>query len=334
MAADGPRDWSPTEPPRYGVRVPGWQPAPVRQLRRRRGFGRGLALSLLVIPPAVVAWVLLWQVGIASSIVAWLAAVGAGWLFKKGSGGVVSRRGAWALTAVIVGMVVLCVAVAVAWDVALGRLQFTDVATDAPRWLTALVIGVVFGVLGIVPVLLTISGRRLSTLGDVLIVGAGIAMVIAVQVGGPSLSAGIAAAWPSSGTPANGSLAVETTSDGTSEPEGIALRVGDCLAPDPAGVMPIHVTCDQPHVTEVFHEVSLGADPFEAYPGDEQVYYRALERCSEPFHAFVGVPHSQSTIGLQVHRPMASGWAAGERTARCLAITTELVTGTVQGTAR
>jgi hypothetical protein len=117
--------------------------------------------------------------------------------------------------------------------------------------------------------------------------------------------------------------------------------VGECLAIDPAtadvpdGQMPIVVACDQPHLTEVFSEVTLGTDPSEPYPGDEQVYYRAMELCSGPFLSFIGVSHSESSIGLQVHRPMQQSWDAGARSARCLAIVTDgEVVGTLQGANR
>jgi len=52
---------------------------------------RGLALSLLVIPAGILAWVFLWQFGFIASIVAWGIAAGALWLYKVGAGEKVTR---------------------------------------------------------------------------------------------------------------------------------------------------------------------------------------------------------------------------------------------------
>jgi len=56
--------------------------------------GRGTLLSLLIIPLGVVVWVLVWNLGFVAGIVGFGIAVGALFLYRFGSGGVVSRGGA------------------------------------------------------------------------------------------------------------------------------------------------------------------------------------------------------------------------------------------------
>lgn len=90
MTGSGPRDWSPMDPPRYGERIEGWSPAPppkdrpTARGRSRRGFARGLGLSLIVIPPTVIAWVALRELGVITSLIAWGAAVLAVGLYRWG----------------------------------------------------------------------------------------------------------------------------------------------------------------------------------------------------------------------------------------------------------
>jgi hypothetical protein len=62
---------------------------------------RGTLLSVLAIPAGVVLWVALWRFGIVASIVAFVIAFGAAWLYRKGSGGVVSRVGALVIALVV-----------------------------------------------------------------------------------------------------------------------------------------------------------------------------------------------------------------------------------------
>ncbi len=68
--------------------------------------GRGILLSLLVIPAGVLAWAIIWQLGFMSAIVAFGVAVGAVWLYRRGSGG---RIGAIGIAATIVVTIVTLV---------------------------------------------------------------------------------------------------------------------------------------------------------------------------------------------------------------------------------
>lgn len=54
---------------------------------------RGLLYSLAVVPVGVLAWVLLWQLGFITSLVAYLVVMAVAFLYRKGSGGRVGTAG-------------------------------------------------------------------------------------------------------------------------------------------------------------------------------------------------------------------------------------------------
>lgn len=101
--------------PQFGVRAPGaWTPppathspaaAPVRAARE--DVLRGALFALAAVPVGVAAWLVLWSMGWMASIVAFIAAAGAARLYVLGTGGIISRRGAWVVTAVTLGTVAL-----------------------------------------------------------------------------------------------------------------------------------------------------------------------------------------------------------------------------------
>jgi hypothetical protein len=62
----------------------------------------GALLALLAIPVGVIALTLLWSIGFIASIVGFLVAFSAFWLYRRGSGGTISRVGAWTITAIVV----------------------------------------------------------------------------------------------------------------------------------------------------------------------------------------------------------------------------------------
>src|ERR1700743_2591851 len=63
-------------------------------------IGGGL-LALLALPVGVVVLVLISSIGVVASIVGYLVAFAAMWLYRRGSGGVISRVGAWVVTAIV-----------------------------------------------------------------------------------------------------------------------------------------------------------------------------------------------------------------------------------------
>jgi len=68
---------------------------------------RGAVFSLVIIPVAVIAWMILWDLGWMASIVSFMAAAGAARLYVLGSGGTISRRGVWVVLGVTVVTVLL-----------------------------------------------------------------------------------------------------------------------------------------------------------------------------------------------------------------------------------
>lgn len=94
---------------------------------------RGVILSLVAVPAGVVAWTLLWEVGVIASIVGYGVAFLAFVLYRVGSGGRVTRPGAIAITVVTIGTLLLSFFVGLVVDF-LG--QFTKVAQLS--WIDAL----------------------------------------------------------------------------------------------------------------------------------------------------------------------------------------------------
>jgi hypothetical protein len=62
---------------------------------------RGGLFALLAIPVGVILLALLSSIGFVASIVGYLVAFCALWLYRRGSGGFISRVGAWTVTAVV-----------------------------------------------------------------------------------------------------------------------------------------------------------------------------------------------------------------------------------------
>jgi hypothetical protein len=91
----------------------------------------GALLALLAIPVGVVALTLLWSIGFVASIVGFLVAFSAVWLYRRGSGGVISRVGAWTVTLIVVVALALGLWVALVVEFAngighLGNLGYPD----------------------------------------------------------------------------------------------------------------------------------------------------------------------------------------------------------------
>jgi hypothetical protein len=62
----------------------------------------GALLALLALPVGVIVLALISSIGFVASIVGYLIAFAAVWLYRRGSGGVISRVGAWVITGVVV----------------------------------------------------------------------------------------------------------------------------------------------------------------------------------------------------------------------------------------
>lgn len=75
--------------------------------RQNKVSANGLLLALLTIPVGIVLWVTLWNMGFMASLVAFVIAYGAVWLYKTQTGGHVSKPAAYSLIAIIITGVVL-----------------------------------------------------------------------------------------------------------------------------------------------------------------------------------------------------------------------------------
>jgi hypothetical protein len=80
----------------------------------------GAILALLAIPVGVIALTLLWSIGFIASIVGFLVAFSAFWLYRRGSGGAISRVGAWTITAIVIFTLAFGLWVAMVVDYAHG----------------------------------------------------------------------------------------------------------------------------------------------------------------------------------------------------------------------
>ena len=132
----------------------------------------GTLLALLAIPVGVVALTLLWSIGFIASIVGFLVAFSAVWLYRRGAGGTISRTGAWVITAIVVFTLAFGLWVAMVADFAggLGQLgnigapdfwpQFNDHFGDIVNEnLLSIVLVFAFGALGAFRIL----GRAFAT---------------------------------------------------------------------------------------------------------------------------------------------------------------------------
>ena len=81
---------------------------------------RGTLVSLLIVPIGVVVWVLIWNLGFVAGIVGFGIAVGALFLYRFGSGGIVSRGGAVRVVLVTLATVLLAMFASVVSDVVLA----------------------------------------------------------------------------------------------------------------------------------------------------------------------------------------------------------------------
>ena len=100
---------------------------------------RGFLFSLIVVPVGVVAWVLIWELGFVASVVAFGIAAATVWLYRRGSGGKVSPRGAIAIVAVVIGTLLLAFYSGLVWDyvLAVGKqvgLSPVDALTNPAFW--------------------------------------------------------------------------------------------------------------------------------------------------------------------------------------------------------
>lgn len=81
-------------------------------------LGRGLLFSLVIIPAGIILWVLIWQLGFISALVAFAVVIGATFMYRLGSGGRISLRGLIVIVAVTLVTLVLAFLSGMAADLA------------------------------------------------------------------------------------------------------------------------------------------------------------------------------------------------------------------------
>jgi hypothetical protein len=134
--------------------------APVAPVLPPENFVRGTLLALLAIPAGIIVFVLVWNLGFVSAIVGFAVAFAASFLYRFGSGGRVSIRGAIVVTAITVGTLVLAFLIAIASDISQIRHESLLESLFGPYLLPAVganglsfVLAIVFGLLGCFSVL-------------------------------------------------------------------------------------------------------------------------------------------------------------------------------------
>ncbi|MFP4147870.1 MAG: septum formation family protein [Nitriliruptoraceae bacterium] len=129
-------------------------------------------------------------------------------------------------------------------------------------------------------------------------------------------------------------LGLVLTGCGPEEGAVEALAVGDCFDEPPAEsaltTVPV-VPCEEPHRYELVGAVLL---PEDAVP-DAGLETTALERCEDPFTAYVGTAPEDSDLRSAALVPTVEGWAEGDREALCLVTDPSAsLVGSVAGAAR
>jgi len=68
---------------------------------------RGGLFAAIAVSVGIVLWVIIWSIGIVSALVAFAVAAFAAWLYRKGSGGLISKVGALVIAGIVLGTILL-----------------------------------------------------------------------------------------------------------------------------------------------------------------------------------------------------------------------------------
>ena len=112
-----------------------------------------------------------------------------------------------------------------------------------------------------------------------------------------------------------------------------SLRAGDCFhAPKQGQVRRIErVACDAPHDAEVLAVQTLPAGP---WPGQAELDNGVEVRCAGELRSYVGIEPVDSELSVTWFAPTQDGWAGGDRSLTCVAISDEPLTGSARGSRR
>ena len=100
----------------------------------------------------------------------------------------------------------------------------------------------------------------------------------------------------------------------------IDLKTGDCVKDTAEGELPTwvkRVRCDRPHYGEVFAVLTL--PDATTYPGEESLSARGDE-CGPTFFDYAPNSPEGPTFRVALAYPTADGWANGERSVVCVAM--------------
>jgi Septum formation len=118
------------------------------------------------------------------------------------------------------------------------------------------------------------------------------------------------------------------------------LRPGDCFdePSQSADTVDRLVTrdCAQPHGAEVISIERVPGGPTATFPGDDAVSRTAEDTCTGAFTTYVGVTPETSAFDFTYFTVTGDGWAAGDRSFDCIAISDEESTtsGSIRGSNR
>lgn len=119
---------------------------------------RGLLFALIAAPVGVVLFLIIWNLGYVASIVGFVIAFAAYWLYKKGSGGRISTVGALLVAAVTLVSLAIAFIVAETSDLAAYNITWAQ-AMSHPEFVPALMsdlgMTALFGLIGCAAVIFT-----------------------------------------------------------------------------------------------------------------------------------------------------------------------------------
>ncbi|MEE6273566.1 septum formation family protein [Georgenia wangjunii] len=113
------------------------------------------------------------------------------------------------------------------------------------------------------------------------------------------------------------------------------LEVGDCLDSEALSGQEITevetIECSEDHDAEVFAELAFDDGD---YPGMDAVQTDAEAHCRTEFEKFVGIDYESSEMYFTAMYPTETSWdQADDRTALCVLLAPETVTGSLEGAA-
>lgn len=274
---------------------------------------RGTLYAIAVVIPGVFAWLILWQFGWMSALVALGIAVLTIYLYRYGSGGEVSTAGAIAITTVASLTVILALVASFLFDAVVSYLSggsfdvavlgdpvfwewFWSIHLQSPGVLSAwswnLTLALALSAVGLIPPLLGLAADQTASAK---------AVSVLMPLGIAATALGIA---------------VFVASDAVS-PATVDTPVAGMCATDAAVTERVvsdgfhTVSCEEPHATEIAATVTLAVSPDEAagpYPGEDLVAERAFTACAPAWTDYVGVPQESSSLAYSATYPSAAHW--------------------------